>query len=114
MDNYIKICSLFGQTLDSREAATLIFDKSKAFNSLHIDFSEVNFMSRSFADQFVKESCTAKQKGIEIGLENLSESLKAILSAVEKTQKGHRKEWCNIPTVTFYNKQELYEHLQTI
>ncbi|GAB3525923.1 hypothetical protein GCM10027443_00540 [Pontibacter brevis] len=114
MDNHIKVYKCFGHTLDSREAATLLFERYKDHRYLYLDFAGVDFMSRSFADQFIKESKTANYNGTVVELENIDNDLKALLTAVEKTQQGYRKDWLDIPKLTFHNKEELYQHLQTI
>lgn len=57
-----------------------------------IDFSEVQFMSRAFTDEFIVVSEKLKKNGIKIRLFNLLPDLRKLLHNVNKTRKKIRKE----------------------
>lgn len=54
----LKLINLLPATLDSREAATWLAEIVREYSlskQIELDFSGIEFMSRSFADQFHKE-----------------------------------------------------------
>lgn len=57
-------------------------------NEVVMDFDEVQFTTRSFMDEFYNEVRKASASGLKITLENMSDDLKHMYSAVSKTQKG--------------------------
>lgn len=62
----IKVAEILPSTLDSREAATrlvnVIKEEANSNSIVEIDFTDIIFMSRSFADQFHKENYLVKRK----------------------------------------------------
>jgi hypothetical protein len=101
----IKILPLFGKTLDSRDEAIRLFAHLKEYcticENLELDFSEVDFMSRSFADQFHKEKLEwIKNNNLVIKIKNVSTQIMEILQAVSKTQKS--KIYCKADVSVYY------------
>lgn len=89
----IKLLDFFPTTLDSREAATRLTDTVRAYSGdkqVELDFSGIEFMSRSFADQFHKELCLNEQDAFEIVIKNANGSIIQMLNAVSKTQTKRR------------------------
>jgi anti-anti-sigma regulatory factor len=86
---HIKLANEFDKILNSRELATEVANqiRNSNANQAELDFSEVEFMSRSFADQFFKEKLKLLQvHNILIEVKNANEEITAMLKAVANTQ----------------------------
>lgn len=92
----IKLGDFFGKSLDTRESVTFLIDKiekesDRAEGSeIVLDFSGIEFMSRSFADELHKRINREGSRWSFI-FENLSLDLKNLLKIVEKTQTSRKK-----------------------
>ena len=85
----LKLIDLLPVTLDSREAATRLAEIVSEYSSskyIELDFRGIEFMSRSFADQFHKELCLHEDHAFEIVIKNAEASIIHMLDAVSKTQ----------------------------
>ena len=103
---HIDVFAKIGETLNTREAATLLFVcvvENYAKNVV-FDFSKVEFMSRSFADQFHKERMKLKEElGLMIDLKDASESVRKMLVTVEATQNKRNRFYTELPVFRFSN-----------
>jgi len=86
----IDIAKCIGRDLNSRIVVRDLYDKIINENMTHviIDFSNVNFATRSFMDEFYNIFVVNTE--IYVELINLSSDIKAMLEAVKSTQ--HRSE----------------------
>lgn len=85
----IKLVNMLPTTLDSREAAIRLADMVREYREdkqIELDFSGIEFMSRSFADQFHKELYLSESDAFEIVIKNAHASIIRMLDAVSKTQ----------------------------
>ncbi len=85
----IKLTNILPTTLDSREAASRLADLVRQYSNceqIELDFSGIEFMSRSFADQFHKELYLNESDAFEIVIKNASAPIIQMLDAVSKTQ----------------------------
>jgi len=85
----LKLINLLPVTLDSREAATRLAGIVKGYSGnkqIELDFSGIEFMSRSFADQFYKELYLRDEDVFEIVIKNADASIIRVLDVVSKTQ----------------------------
>jgi len=119
MSRVINIKSLIGNTLDSRDEATHLFDllNSKCIDATEVvlDFTFVDFMSRSFADQFHKEHMKWKQQNnISLSITNAPVQVIEILQAVAKTQRGKNGKVQDLPIYSFSKADQLSQYLQAI
>lgn len=84
------------KTLDTRESASLLIIKikqelvSNSASKIILNFDGVDFMSRSFADQFYKE-ITSDEFGIELTFSNINQTIRETLKIVSKTQSMRKK-----------------------
>lgn len=112
----INIKSNFGNTLDSRDEAIRLFhlllpDQEE----IVFDFADVAFMSRSFADQFHKESLNlTSDNNRKISITNAPVQVIDILEAVTKTQIKTKWASLNLPIYSFSKLDQLREYLQAI
>ncbi|WP_118193389.1 hypothetical protein [Albibacterium indicum] len=74
-------------TLDTREFASKLVDmiKEEGECKVELDFTDIIFMSRSFADQFHKELYSSDHT-IDISIKNADVSILDMLRAVSNTQ----------------------------
>ncbi len=84
-------------------------------NSIGIDFFHVEYISRSFADQFYsdKMNCAVKLKK-NIIVSNANETVMHMLNAVEKTQNKQPNTFLNIPIYKYSSPSQLENFLLSI
>jgi len=94
----IHIKSQFGTSLNTREAATGLCKvvKSQNTTTVEIDLAGVEFMSRSFADQFYKEREQLRKNGVSVFLINADEEIEKILEVVARTQNKRERSYNEI------------------
>lgn len=89
MKNYIQIKRryLFFRE-DAKNLGEYIYRKNKGNESriIFLDFSCVDFMSRSFIDEFLNVLNELKMKGIKVRLTHLKSDLMEFISHVKKTK----------------------------
>jgi GMP synthase PP-ATPase subunit len=105
----IEIKQILSLTLDSREAASSLVDMLKAEEAgskIVLDFSDIIFMSRSFADQFHKEIYSGEQP-LDIMIKNADVSILDMLRAVSNTQNSRRKIKKNYQILSYNNLSQL-------
>ena len=67
--------------------------KKSGSKSIFLDFDNVNFISRSFADQFLELLISYKAEHINIKLINLKPSIEKIIKLVKKRKEKIKKEF---------------------
>ncbi len=109
----IKITSLLPTTLDTREGATLLSnvvrEETIEDNKLVLDFENVIFMSRSFADQFHKE-VTKCDNHIDLVFKNADYGIIEMFEAVTRTQKHRRAIKKNYSVLCFNDIAKLKDY----
>jgi len=119
MDKILKI-SVFKEMssfLNTREAAIHLANsiRSNPSANVELDFSGIDFMSRSFADQFHKEQIRLNSDlGVSFHFINANEEIINILNTVAKTQDKKEREFKSIPVYKFSNPQLLSDYLFAI
>jgi hypothetical protein len=114
---HIMVFEEMGNLLNTREAAIRFVQiiKDNPCNNVELDFTDVEFMSRSFADQFIKEQFQIqKEFNISIQIINANEEIIKILSIVSRTQDKKDREFFSIPVYKFSNSKLLSDYLFTI
>jgi anti-anti-sigma regulatory factor len=114
---YIKVAEALSELLNTREAATMLFHliEKHSSNRVEFDFSEVEFMSRSFADQFHKErSNIKKENGLVIVISNANEEVQTILKTVAQTQNKSKRAYMKLPVFQYTNTEMLSDYLLSI
>ncbi|MEX2589239.1 MAG: hypothetical protein WD334_03480, partial [Chitinophagales bacterium] len=113
----IKVKDVLSVMLNSREAAIMIFDeiKQKNLSSVEFDFTDVEFMSRSFADQFYKESNKVENNtAVQIVVSNATEAVRNVLHTVAKTQNKTNRSYNKLPVFKFSNASSLKDYLLSV
>lgn len=104
-------------TMVSREMASIFVNKIKnlPWHRVEIDFSNVSFISRSFADQFHKEKMTLWETGEkEIVVINAQADVLEMFKAVSKTQNAVNRNFEGYQLIEFTSRRSLKEFLQAI
>jgi len=114
----INLLDILPNTLDTREASTRLFhfleiNISNDASIIKLDFSSIEFMSRSFADQFHKERLSYQSNNnCLIELKNADQQIIEILHAVSNTQKSRSSiDNSNLSILTFSNPEQLEEYM---
>jgi len=91
MKRRISIYKLSSVALSTRPLADEFFNKIKKYreDELTVDFKNVEFMSRSFADQYIRLKSEDNYKIKEI---NKNEEVKEILEFVEAVRSSKKRE----------------------
>ncbi len=116
----INIRELVGNTLDSRDEARKLFsylsDQYNHPQAVVFDFDAVDFMSRSFADEFhkLKMAWSAEQNCSVIEIENADVQIIDILQAVAKTQRSRELNNTDRVLLSFTNTEQLSEYLLSV
>jgi anti-anti-sigma regulatory factor len=92
----ISVHSFFnGSALHTREQAdklfTAILNDVQPPEEIFVDFSDIEFISRSFADELVNLKLTSREKKL-INFCCTNSDVRAMLEAVEHTQTGIQKD----------------------
>jgi hypothetical protein len=87
-DNTIYIAELFdSQSLVTRQAARDLFNKisTTTASNISLDFSMINFASRSFFDELNNSQSKLKLLGKQVEFQNLNDVLSSLLQIVKST-----------------------------
>lgn len=90
----ILIQDLIGRDVLNRISAHDIFSAVYSYkeNDVDLDFSGVQFTTRSFMDEFYNELKKSSESGINVSVSNMSDDLRQMYLAVSRTQKSGTKE----------------------
>lgn len=115
----INIFKILGTTLNTREATYLVFKAIDLGNTktIQLDFSGVEFMSRSFADEFYKYRRTLEtENNIQIVLVNMNKDLSQMLQAVTNSNTIGKLEieTMKFNHIKFKTQEELSKYLSSL
>jgi hypothetical protein len=116
LQSSIHIAEFLGTTLHSRDKANALFEKLSSeyqdVAQIHLNFKDVQYMSRSFADGFHKaERKWISERQPQIFIEHVSLQVFEMLDAVSKTQKFQPQTFQEIESHTIESPEELEEFL---
>lgn len=100
----IPVLELLGATIHTREAADTLLQVAETHpcDEVDLDFSGVEFISRSFADQFhVDKICLAQKINKIIIVTNANEPVINMLQAVAKTQNKTDRKFMHVPVYRY-------------
>ncbi len=94
MDKVIKISTVLGNNLKSRVSVRdfSYFLKGEQAEEIVVDFSGVNYITRSFADEFYNQflNPNGTLSGLNVKIQNVSSAIMPFFDAVRKTQHSNR------------------------
>lgn len=114
---YIKVIESHSELLNSREAATMLLDlvREEKADRAEFDFINIEFMSRSFADQFHKERYELhKSNGLIIEISNANEEIIEMLKTVARTQNKTKREFIKLPVFKYSDTDLLSDYLLSV
>lgn len=102
------IAQALSSDLMSRPLAEDFFEyvRSSSENDVVIDFTGVNFVTRSFMDEFYNLFLKTPSKNFNVTVQNMSSDIEAVLNAVKSTQ-NRKKEISDARIVQAKDFQEL-------
>jgi len=113
----ISVSELIGTMVHTREASAILIRpiEKDLCDYIELDFSNVEYISRSFADQFYfdKLNCAVKLKK-NIIVSNANEAVMQMLNAVAKTQCKKNSTFLNIPIYKYSSQSQLDNFLLSI
>lgn len=94
----INISNFLGNNLMSRPLAHDLLYYMRNSDKLNaiLDFAGVEFMTRSFADEFYNLFLSGKTADVNVRIENMSEDMQAMIDVVRRTQNV---KWNNMPEI---------------
>jgi len=110
----IQMRELLGKDLRSRSSVAdlLLFMKNTGESSFIIDFSDVQFVTRSFMDEFYNGVIKPTCPGFRVRLEQVPADIQAVLDVVKGTQKSGKKQANSGRVLTFKSLDEVSEYLK--
>ncbi|MCB0768586.1 MAG: hypothetical protein KDB95_15360 [Flavobacteriales bacterium] len=105
----IKVKNKVGSNPNYRNSADVLFTEVPATTEeLVLDFSEVEFISRGFADEFHKARLRFQtERNVPVVLEQVNEAVQEMLSAVARTQEGSTPLRVDFPVIRVNSVDEL-------
>jgi hypothetical protein len=113
----IDVAPIVGNTADSRDEALKLFLSVTSYcpncSNIELDFANIEFVSRSFADQFLQEQRKFEKMGFTILPVNTCVQASQMFQAVSKTQSGRtiKEKEVEVRSLT---RDELYNFLINI
>ena len=113
----ISVFELIGALVHTREASNILMQliEKDPCDFIELDFSNVEYISRSFADQFYfdKMNCAVKLKK-NIIVSNANETVIHMLNAVSRTQNKKPGNLLKIPIYKYSSPTQLENFLLSI
>ena len=113
----INVIKELNSILNTREAATYLLNiiREEDVKFVVFDFSGIEFMSRSFADQFHKESNDIQKKNyLAIQITNANEEIINILQTVARTQNKKERNFIKLPVYNYSDPEMLSDYLLSV
>jgi hypothetical protein len=89
-----------------------MFMKNTGESSFIIDFSDVQFVTRSFMDEFYNGVIKPTCPGFRVRLEQVPTDIQTVLDVVKGTQKSRKKQANSGSVLTFKSLDEVSEYLK--
>ncbi len=112
----VHINSQLGETVNTRGALSTLLSKIQLQekSTLVVDFSDVEFISRAFADELVKKREEWQQKGIKVILQNVGENVLNMLNAVARTQQAKKRNTEEVQVIHYSELSALDDFLLSL
>lgn len=113
----ISVFSLFGATLHTRQVAIELLKnvEDRPCDNVELDFQQVDYISRSFADQFHSDKLSlAERLQKKIIVINPNEEVLKMLQAVARTQHKDKRDVKELPVYHYTDWQSLERFLLSI
>jgi len=116
-ESTIQVAELLGKTLHTRDASRHLLDfvANNPCKNIELDFLQVDYISRSFADQFHSDKIKLSielQKSIIVT--NANDEVMNMLQSVARTQNKSYKVLAEVPVYKYSNWVQLENYLLSI
>jgi hypothetical protein len=110
----IRVYELFGSSIHTREVSSVLTRRvqNDPCDHIELDFSSVDYISRSFADQFLFDQIKLTnelQKTIIVA--NASEAVTKMLQIVAKSPNNNNRETEKVPVYKYSSQHQLENFL---
>lgn len=116
-ESTIRVNEILGTTIHTREAVIQLLDllKKSPDSKIELDFSEVSYISRSFADQFYADKMKLmSEEKKDIIVTNANEEVINMLHAVAQTQNKSFRGYSTFPVYKYSTLNQLDNFLLSI
>jgi len=112
MKTKINIKDYYSSIIATRKDISILKDKVTLMsgNEYIFDFHDISFISRSFADEFIKYLISSN---IKWRFKNTNANIKAIFDAVKKSQKSTHTNFDYVAIAKFKSDKEFNQFLAT-
>lgn len=111
----IKISEKYKNFLNTRESIETLFnDNNESVSELEFDFRDIQFISRSSADQFYKLKIKFESNNKKITISNANDTVINMLQTVSNTQTIQNRRSEKIQIFNFNETKELEDYLLSI
>jgi len=111
---HIKVSDIFENQITSRSAIDTLFNKMESRHYYHIDFNDINFLSRAAAHELISLLSEFTNNGIEITLRNISPSVTSMINNVQKSIQTNIKKATYVEYLNLNSEKELDDFLLTV
>lgn len=110
----IELSKLFESQISGRSAVDSIFSSMEGVHHLVLDFSSIQFISRSAAHQLISKIDLLQKDRVTIELLSLEPEVKRMLSRVRKSIQKPKKLATYVEFLSFSNEKELERFILSI
>lgn len=112
----IKLAAYFDSSINTRDAVRAVFAESIPSNTknLVIDFSDIEFISRSPGDEILKQRKKLINADISVTFKDVPAQVAKVLDVIGKKVDNAGQSVANIPVYSFSKTSELEAFLESI
>lgn len=107
----IKLAKVFDKQISGRSAVNAVFSELNGVHHLILDFSDIQFISRSAAHQLISCVERAQQERISVETPFQSQSVSEMLQKVKISIKNPKKLATYVEFLTFSSEKEMDDFL---
>ena len=113
----IRLVDLLGTTIHTREASNQLLKlvQENPCQKIELDFLNVSYISRSFADQlYADKTRLSNDLRKYLVITNANDEVISMLQAVERTQNKSRKQYVDSPVYKYSSWKQIEDYLLSI
>lgn len=107
----IKLSEFFERQISGRSAVTAIFSEIQGVHHLILDFTGIQFISRSAAHELITKMEEVQKKLVSVELSSPTKEVSEMLSKVRASMKNPQKLATYVEFLTFSSEKESDEFL---
>ncbi|NJN27761.1 MAG: STAS domain-containing protein [Cyclobacteriaceae bacterium] len=112
--SHIVLSDFFDSQLNNRASVALLFERVKKSKAVAIDFSGIDFISRSAAHEILTFIDEVQKKGIDFTFTNMAPNIDETLQKVSASRKQNFKRATFVKRLSFGSEKDLEDFLLAI